>query len=503
MGLVLNPAEIRSSAEQISASIEGTKESYNRAFRAVEKFSDNRELESESWNKIKDNAFAAHHAIVMGMAVAQDMMVQGLGTLVACVGAEYLDEDELITKIQSLTAECIMYEEMIKRLQLMQNNTIMRNNPMIARMIAYYGSLLTKTKMILELIKIKLESLRDKADMTSTLFQDMGPLLQAIESAINDAEYYISGTGTPSDGSWKMDIPMIINNIASNNLRDVLKNELDIDIESFKNLYGEEAVQQLQSYISENSIYSLNTENTQKILIKVLEQASGCTVTAVEEQYEFKDKNNVVKKFSIEKTKNIIKSGRNAAECLDTNGEYSNSLVEYVKGKEGCSLIPYNDGETIAYGFDINAHSNVTIQYNEDGSITQAEADRLLRIVLDESEKSLNLYLETEQLAVDQKTFDALMDLYYNRNENDLTKEIVKAMAMQDDKKLEETFLFSDNEEENKSKFDYQYAYNYVCEKDTKRTERYMRDNGEGLKKRRDEEFLIYKKGFEAMGGSQ
>ncbi len=103
---------------------------------------------------------------------------------------------------------------------------------------------------------------------------------------------------------------------------------------------------------------------------------------------------------------------------------YTDSLVEFVKQNEGFSEVAYNNGKTIGYGFDFYLYPDITINYNEDGSITEVEAERLLRIMLDQSKDNLNKFLDNNNLQVDQNTYDALTDLFYNRNSNDLTKEV-------------------------------------------------------------------------------
>lgn len=310
MGLVLNPAEIKSGAGQMSACIEGTRRSYSRALETVQSFSENRELESESWDKMKGDAFIAHQSIVMGMAAVQDVMVQGLGQLVACAGEEYLDEDELASKIQSLTQECIMYEEIIKRLLIMQSTTILQGNPIIAKMIAYNRSMLNKTKMILEIMKIKLESLRDKAEMTATLFQDVGPLLQAIESAINDAEYYISGTGTLSDGSWKITIAESIKEVNENlgewYVERALQKELGIDSNSLKEMYGEDIIARIKETITESDIASLDKDNQEGIVKSAIKSITGYDVMTVDDTYYYKDIDGSYKKLTTEKALSIF-----------------------------------------------------------------------------------------------------------------------------------------------------------------------------------------------------
>ena len=65
---------------------------------------------------------------------------------------------------------------------------------------------------------------------------------------------------------------------------------------------------------------------------------------------------------------------------------YSDALVEFVKQGEGKSLTPYNNG------IDYYLRPDIKINWNTDGSITEQEAERLLRIILDESKEQANSY---------------------------------------------------------------------------------------------------------------
>lgn len=108
-----------------------------------------------------------------------------------------------------------------------------------------------------------------------------------------------------------------------------------------------------------------------------------------------------------------------------------------------------------------------------------------MKFVLNQSKDQINNFLKEKNLTVDQNTFDALTDLFYNRNSNKLTKDVALAMAKKDDKKVKS--LLGD--------FDYRYAMAYIYNGDSKKSNAYVTRNP-GLKSRRDEEYSIYKNGF-------
>lgn len=92
---------------------------------------------------------------------------------------------------------------------------------------------------------------------------------------------------------------------------------------------------------------------------------------------------------------------------------YTDALVEFLKEKEDLRLKLYNDGKTIGYGFDLSSHEDIKINFNEDGiSITEEEAERLLRIALEQTREQINNFLAKNNLKIDQNTFDALTDLF-------------------------------------------------------------------------------------------
>ena len=141
----------------------------------------------------------------------------------------------------------------------------------------------------------------------------------------------------------------------------------------------------------------------------------------------------------------------------------------------------YNTGQTIGYGFDHKNYPDVEINFNQDGkSISIAEAERLLRVVLDIQQEKLNNYLRDNYLYLNQNMYDASMDLLYNRDLNPLTEEIIDAMANQNDEEV--LNLFDD--------FDYRYANKYLPVD----PQGYV-DRNPGLKDRRKDEYEIYKFG--------
>jgi len=125
-------------------------------------------------------------------------------------------------------------------------------------------------------------------------------------------------------------------------------------------------------------------------------------------------------------------------------------------------------------------------------SISRAEARRLLVIIMDEEKLKLNKFLNENNLTLDQNAYDAVLDLFYKRNSNPLTREVVVAMADRDDEKV--ISLLSD--------FPERYANKYLYKDYTDPDERAMKIQGwldrnlDGLNNRIRREIEIYQNGI-------
>ena len=307
MGLILKPSEIKSSAGQMRSRIESTRESYHGALQVVQNFSQNETLQSKAWDTVKSKIVEAHQSIVQGTLVAHEMIEQDLIILESNVGEEELDEDALVIQIQRLTQECLKYEEMIKRLLIMQGSYIFGVLPAVTKMICQYQLLLDMTKVILELMKKKLQTLYEKSNTTEALLQAVIPLLEAIQGAIKDAEMYITGKESPSENNWVLSINAIVDNLVNIKLNGILVSELDIDINTFGELYGKDTIQEIKSYM-QNNFDELKANKVGGITTYILQNISGYTVSVVNGKYQFNDgKWNLLKRYTKEEIQKIVK----------------------------------------------------------------------------------------------------------------------------------------------------------------------------------------------------
>lgn len=312
MGLILKPSELISSVSQMRTGMQSIVENYNGALQVIQEFSQNIELESKSWDTVKSNIYEAHQAIVKGTISLHDMVEGDLAQLESNIGNEDLDEDQLLLEIERLEEECTHYEEMINKLTYMQNNIVFggATMPGISTMISYYGLLLFKAEITLEIMKGKLQSLREKAAVTASLFVTGEALLQAIENAINDAGVFITGEGVPSDGTWKETIESYVKEINEKELtvEGYLDSELGIPYEEFEKMYGEEVMIEIKICLDEYKGQELDNSKKEQINIDILKIVCDCSGVSYEDgKYQLENwKGEVMCEFSQEEMKEKI-----------------------------------------------------------------------------------------------------------------------------------------------------------------------------------------------------
>ena len=289
MGLILRPSEMESGVQQIRSELNNMKDGYSGAMQAALGFSGNEALQSQSWNRAKERIQETHQCIVQGMWAAQTLVEKDLDLLEASMdGAEDLDEDELLMQIKNLTEECKYYEAMIITYQHMQAIENLLKPAIISSIgdqIEHYQNLLKQTEEELELLKTKLQMLFDKADETSGLFQEISALLGAIDCAINDAVFYITGQGKLSGEKWKIAISEAVQSLEE---KDIFMEyyfvcELGVSLEAFQGMYGEKLVSEIQEYTKDYSIQGISDLQRQEINLFILGKCCDCSFVRVED----------------------------------------------------------------------------------------------------------------------------------------------------------------------------------------------------------------------------
>ena len=289
MGLILRPSEMESGVQQIRSELNNMKDGYSGAMQTALGFSGNEALQSQSWNRAKERIQETHQCIVQGMWAAQTLVEKDLDLLEASMdGAEDLDEDELLMQIKNLTEECKYYEAMIITYQHMQAIENLLKPAIISSIgdqIEHYQNLLKQTEEELELLKTKLQMLFDKADETSGLFQEISALLGAIDCAINDAVFYITGQGKLSGEKWKIAISEAVQSLEE---KDIFMEyyfvcELGVSLEAFQGMYGEKLVSEIQEYTKDYSMQGISDLQRQEINLFILGKCCDCSSVRVED----------------------------------------------------------------------------------------------------------------------------------------------------------------------------------------------------------------------------
>ena len=298
--------------------LQGMSESYNGALQVIQEFSQNTELQSKSWDTIKSNIYEAHQAIVNGTVSLHGIVETDLAQLENSIGNEDLDEEQLLLEIERLEEECSYYEEMINKLTFMQNNIVFggATMPGISTMISYYGLLLFKAEITLEIMKGKLQSLYNIATTTATLFNASEALIQAIENAINDAGVFITGEGVPSDGTWKNTISNYVDGMVY--IRLVNENTFEamgIDMDLMKEAYGENVIIEIRQALKQ---FGIEDETSIAMFLATM---------TIESRYG-------KKRLEVQNGGTIYTAAVKGAGLLQITGETQKEFLEYMMKKE-------------------------------------------------------------------------------------------------------------------------------------------------------------------------
>ena len=110
-------------------------------------------------------------------------------------------------------------------------------------------------------------------------------LLDAIDCAINDAMFYITGQGKLSGEKWKIEISEAVQRLEE---KDIFMEyyfacELGVSLEAFQGMYGEKLVSEIQEYTKDYSIQGISDLQRQEINLFILEKCCDCSSVRVED----------------------------------------------------------------------------------------------------------------------------------------------------------------------------------------------------------------------------
>ena len=257
MGLVLIPSEVVQKTDVLKNSLSNITENYRKALQAVLSFSNSRELDTETYNKLKLKVLDYHQLIVQGMTAAADRISEDAGVLEQSVGSEELDEDLLREKIRQLQNEEQTIRDQISTYQIVMCSGVfgLPGLLIIKRKIAELQTELRTIQQMLIIVQEKLDTLIEISKSTESLFDSAFFTLSAVKAAICDAGVEISGVGTYAELDWRGELTKDIAEMDEKLrlfIEETLAAELQIDLNEIEEKYGNCVVDRLIMIMKEN-----------------------------------------------------------------------------------------------------------------------------------------------------------------------------------------------------------------------------------------------------------
>ena len=222
MGLVLIPNEIIEAVKQLELDMDNFCSNYERVFREVHSFAQNKKLKSEAWNTAKERLLEDHQYIMRGFEAIKISIKNELDILKNSVtGMEDLYEDELCMQIEQLTNEYRQYEFIITLYRGIMPTIQLFHSGMeseIKEQIEQQEILLKQTEEEIALLNAKLDLLYEKSEETSKLFIDILAVINAVNNGIADAELCIIEKEGEIEGNWKVVISEAIQKCKQENI---------------------------------------------------------------------------------------------------------------------------------------------------------------------------------------------------------------------------------------------------------------------------------------------
>lgn len=345
MGLILIPSEVRNSLENLNNMLEKNTNSYSKTMQKVQIFSWDTELETVTYNTLKEKLPMVHGIIIQVMSMAKESVEADISTLESSIGDEELFEDDLVCKIEQLNMECTEYENRISFLQSVNDSPFavlmgFTINLCIKHEIERNKEWLEDAQEELEIVKEKLDFLRDVSITTAGLFQNGIDLFGMAENAVHDAVVAITGAGEYSKGSnWRILLPELINEKNAEieaqieqEIVSTLSEELGIDIQTLEDLYGEDILTQLKKYVTEEEIdFSLEV-GRQAFAERVVYNYTGYHLFRENDAYYYTDIEGIKKEATTEVLNSFFQKEADI-----------NKLLNIAYGEVGSKEIPENE----------------------------------------------------------------------------------------------------------------------------------------------------------------
>lgn len=313
MGLMLVPSEAIQRADMLKNTLATIMENYSNALQAIQDFSDEMDIDTQAWDKLKSKAVDYHQAIVQGMILAEDRISGDAEALKQSVGSEELDEDLLVEMINKLKEEKQRLMEEISALEDLKSSWGVSLFPpardFINEEIKALREEVGKIQQVLNELQEKLSTLIGIEHSTKGMFEAAIQILSAVEAAINDAGVEITGMGEMSGLDWKItlaDANAKRDEKIRSFIEEALAAELQIDLDEIEEMYGSSVVERLIKIMDENGISMLDSGSSGKFVEAAIVVMTGYQVTQVDGKYQYVDKDGIVKDFTVEMAKEIF-----------------------------------------------------------------------------------------------------------------------------------------------------------------------------------------------------
>lgn len=207
MGLVLVPNEVRNCISMMKSYLGSSVRCYLDILQKIEEYVADNELCSTSWEQSKETMHICYQVIAMNMLSVQDSFFSDMNTLDGAIGDEYLDEDELQSRIALLEAESQQYENSITQMTwIAQTFSWTCLTSTVSNIIEAQENLIAVNEAEIARLKEKIIFLHEVEDSTVNLFQSVIDTLIMVSNAIHDGGVVLSG-GTDFLGSELLTVP--------------------------------------------------------------------------------------------------------------------------------------------------------------------------------------------------------------------------------------------------------------------------------------------------------
>lgn len=259
MGLVLVPNEVRSCISMMKSYLGSSVRCYLDILQKIEEYVAENELCSTSWEQSKETMHICYQVIAMNMLSVQESFFSDMNTLDGAIGDEYLDEDELQSRITLLEAESQQYENSITQMTwIAQTFSWTGLTSTVSNIIEAQENLIAANEAEIARLKEKIIFLHEVEDSTVNLFQSVIDTLIMVSNAIHDGGVVLSG-GTDFLGSELLEMGRNVLRYDEGLQIDKLLNEellikVGFDIEQMKEVYGADVLEELRTMMLDAGI---------------------------------------------------------------------------------------------------------------------------------------------------------------------------------------------------------------------------------------------------------